>query len=134
MKREMGRNAGDAWFHVMDAKDSGRLRSVFSDTVQLDTSMLSDRLHGAPAVGAFFDAFTELCETLTIQDETEGDMATYLAWHGVAFSGRSFDGIMSLTRDEHGHIHRINLLCEPFGMLLRFSAALTPRLQSYLPN
>ncbi|WP_157956528.1 hypothetical protein [Dyella sp. C11] len=118
----------------MDAQNAERLRTVFSDTVLLDTSMLSDRLHGAPAVGAFFDAFTELCETLTIQDEAEGSATSYLVWSGAAFNGRLFDGVTSLARDERGQIHHIRVLCEPFSMLLRFSAALTPRLQSYLPN
>jgi hypothetical protein len=118
----------------MDAKNTERLRSVFSDGVHLDTSMLSDRLHGVPAVGAFFDAFTELCETLTILDEAESSATSYLAWNGLAFNGRSFDGITSLERDEHGQIHHVRVLCEPFSMLLRFSAALSPRLKIYLPN
>jgi hypothetical protein len=134
MNRRDGRHAGDAWFHVMDAHASDHLRSVFSENVELQTSMLNERLLGSQAVSAFFDVFTDLCETLHIQDEAESFRTTYLAWDGVAFSGRPFTGVTSMMRDEDGKISDIKVLCAPFSMLLRFSAAISPRLEPYLPG
>lgn len=129
MKRKSDRRSGDAWFHVMDAQPSDRLRSVFSEAITLETSILNDPLHGAQAVSRFFDVFTDLCETLTIEDEVFGTCSTYLAWNGAAFGGRPFNGITSMTRDDNGKIRRINVLCGPFSMLLRFSSAVTRRLE-----
>lgn len=134
MKRKSGRRAGDAWFHVMDAQASRPLHSVFSEAIALETSILNDRLHGIQAVSRFFDVFTDLCEALTIEDEAVGASATYLAWNGAAFGGRPFNGVTSLVRGDDGKINDIKLLCEPFSMLLRFSAAVMRRLEDAAPG
>ena len=134
MKRKSDRCPGDAWFHIMDTQSSDHLRSLFSDAITLETSMLNDRLHGTKAVSRFFDAFTDLCETLTIENEVAGARATYLAWSGAAFGGRPFSGITSMARDDDGKIRHIKVLCEPFSMLLRFSTAMNRRLEDTAPD
>jgi hypothetical protein len=134
MKRKNDRHAGDAWFHVMDGQSSARLHTVFSEGIALESSVLNDRLDGAQAVSRFFDVFTDLCESLIIEDEAAGTRATYLAWSGAAFGGRPFNGVTSMARDDHGRISHIKVLCEPFSMLLRFSAAVTRRMEDAAPG